>query len=202
MGRDGAAGLLEMRRAGAATFGQDEASSVIYGMPKAAFEMGAVDAPASPRPHRFTRSCAPATTPPPRLPRGAPDACSPGSLKVLVVDDQLTIRSLVRSGLQQIGMTDIQEASDGEAGLRVLIEKGSHLIISDYNMPKLDGLGLLRAVRAHPPIAKTAFIMLTGRADKELVQRAVQYGVNNYLVKPFTVQTLKDKIEAVFGKLQ
>ena len=124
------------------------------------------------------------------------------SLKVLVVDDQLTIRSLVRSGLQQIGMTDVQEASDGEAGLRVLIEKGSHLIISDYNMPKLDGLGLLRAVRAHPPTAKTAFIMLTGRADKELVQRAVQYGVNNYLVKPFTVQTLKDKIEAVFGKLQ
>jgi two-component system, chemotaxis family, chemotaxis protein CheY len=123
------------------------------------------------------------------------------SIKVLVVDDQLTIRSLVRTGLQQIGITDIQEAPDGEAGLRTLIEKGSHLIISDYNMPKLDGLGLLRAVRAHPPTAKTAFIMLTGRADKELVQRAVQYGVNNYLVKPFTVQTLKDKIEAVFGKL-
>jgi two-component system, chemotaxis family, chemotaxis protein CheY len=123
------------------------------------------------------------------------------SIKVLVVDDQLTIRSLVRTGLQQIGISDIQEAADGEAGLRALIEKGSHLIISDYNMPKLDGLGLLRAVRAHPPTAKTAFIMLTGRADKELVQRAVQYGVNNYLVKPFTVQTLKEKIEAVFGKL-
>ena len=123
------------------------------------------------------------------------------SLKVLVVDDQLTIRSLVRSGLQQIGVTSVDEAPDGEAGLRALIEKGSHLIISDYNMPKLDGLGLLRAVRAHPPTAKTAFIMLTGRADKELVQRAVQFGVNNYLVKPFTVQTLKDKIEAVFGKL-
>ena len=123
------------------------------------------------------------------------------SLKVLVVDDQLTIRSLVRSGLQQIGVTSVDEAPDGEAGLRALIEKGSHLIISDYNMPKLDGLGLLRAVRAPPPTAKTAFIMLTGRADKELVQRAVQFGVNNYLVKPFTVQTLKDKIEAVFGKL-
>ena len=123
------------------------------------------------------------------------------SLKVLVVDDQLTIRSLVRSGLQQIGISDVQEANDGEAGLRSVVEKVPHLIISDYNMPKLDGLGLLRAVRAHPPTAKTAFIMLTGRADKELVQRAVQYGVNNYLVKPFTVQTLKDKIEAVFGKL-
>ncbi len=125
---------------------------------------------------------------------------APGSLKVLVVDDQLTIRSLVRSGLQQIGLTDVQEASDGEAALRSVVETPPHLIISDYNMPKLDGLGLLRAVRAHPPTTKTAFIMLTGRADKELVQRAVQYGVNNYLVKPFTVQTLKDKIEAVFGK--
>jgi two-component system chemotaxis response regulator CheY len=68
-------------------------------------------------------------------------------------------------------------------------------------MPRLDGLGLLRAVRAHEPIRGTAFIMLTGRADKELVQRAVQFGVNNYLVKPFTVQTLKEKIEAVFGPL-
>ena len=68
-------------------------------------------------------------------------------------------------------------------------------------MPKLDGLGFLRAVRAHPPVAGTAFIMLTGRADKELVQRAVQFGVNNYLVKPFTAADLKGKIEQVFGTL-
>jgi two-component system chemotaxis response regulator CheY len=74
-------------------------------------------------------------------------------------------------------------------------------VISDYNMPKLDGLGLLRAVRAHPPFKSIAFIMLTGRADSDLVQRAVQFGVNNYLVKPFTVQVLKDKIEGVFGAL-
>jgi len=68
-------------------------------------------------------------------------------------------------------------------------------------MPKLDGLGLLRAIRSHPPIQKTAFIMLTGRADKELVQRAVQFGVNNYLVKPFAPAALKEKIERVFGDL-
>jgi two-component system, chemotaxis family, chemotaxis protein CheY len=74
-------------------------------------------------------------------------------------------------------------------------------VITDFNMPKLDGLGLLRAIRSHGPISKTAVIMLTGRADRELVQRAVQYGVNNYLVKPFTTQTLKEKIEAVFGTL-
>lgn len=123
------------------------------------------------------------------------------SLQILVVDDQMTIRSLVRSGLQQIGITNIEEAPDGEQGLRSLIARPAHLVITDFNMPKLDGLGLLRAIRAHPPLAKTAVIMLTGRADKELVQRAVQFGVNNYLVKPFTVATLKDKIEAVVGVL-
>ena len=123
------------------------------------------------------------------------------SLSVLIVDDQQSIRSLIRSGLQQLGFTTFQEAADGEDALRHMLVKPAQLVISDFNMPKLDGLGLLRAIRAHPPIQKTAFIMLTGRADKELVQRAVQFGVNNYLVKPFTVATLKEKIEAVFGVL-
>ena len=125
----------------------------------------------------------------------------PSSIQCLIVDDQQTIRSLVRSGLQQLGFKTIHEAPDGEEGLRHLLAKPIQLVISDYNMPKLDGLGLLRAIRAHPPISKTAYIMLTGRADKDLVQRAVQFGVNNYLVKPFTVATLKEKIESVFGAL-
>jgi two-component system, chemotaxis family, chemotaxis protein CheY len=122
-------------------------------------------------------------------------------IRVMVVDDQMTMRSLVRTGLQQLGFVDITEAPDGEEALRQILARPVHLVISDFNMPKLDGMGLLRALRSHGPTAKTAFIMLTGRADKELVQKAVQLGVNNYLVKPFTVQTLKDKIEAVFGKL-
>lgn len=124
------------------------------------------------------------------------------SIACLIVDDQQTMRSLVRSGLQQLGFTQTYEAIDGEEGLRQMLMRPIGLVISDFNMPKLDGLGLLRAIRAHPPIQKTAFIMLTGRADKDLVQRAVQFGVNNYLVKPFTVGTLKEKIEAVFGALQ
>ncbi|MDO9338292.1 MAG: response regulator [Caulobacter sp.] len=123
------------------------------------------------------------------------------ALSVLIVDDQSTIRSLVRNGLQQLGITNTREAPDGEAALRELIGKSANLIISDYNMPKLDGLGLLRAVRAHEPTRGAAFIMLTGRADRELVQRASQYGVNNYLVKPFTVALLREKIEEVFGAL-
>jgi two-component system chemotaxis response regulator CheY len=123
------------------------------------------------------------------------------TIRVLIVDDQLTMRGLARSTLQQLGFSDISDAGDGEEGLRSLVNKPAHLVISDYNMPKMDGLGLLRAIRAHPPIANTAFIMLTGRADKELVQRAVQFGVNNYLVKPFTAADLKGKIEQVFGPL-
>ena len=123
------------------------------------------------------------------------------AVQTLIVDDQLTIRSLVRNGLQQIGFVDVREACDGEEALRALITKPAHLVISDFNMPKLDGLGLLRAIRAHPPLRQVAFIMLTGRADKDLVDRAAQFGVNNYLVKPFTVVTLREKIEEVFGAL-
>ena len=123
------------------------------------------------------------------------------AIHTLIVDDQQSMRSLVRTSLQQLGFREFREAADGEAGLREMIAKPAHLVISDFNMPKLDGLGLLRAVRAHPPTSGAAFIMLTGRADRELVQRAVQFGVNNYLVKPFTTQTLKEKIEAVFGPL-
>lgn len=123
------------------------------------------------------------------------------SIHTLIVDDQASMRSLVRTSLQQLGFREFREAADGEIGLREMITKPAHLVISDFNMPNLDGLGLLRAVRAHPPTAGAAFIMLTGRADRELVQRAVQFGVNNYLVKPFTVAQLKDKVEGVFGPL-
>lgn len=124
------------------------------------------------------------------------------ALRVLVVDDQQTIRSLVKNGLQQLGVNQFQEAADGELGLRSMLGPSPpNLIISDFNMPNLDGLGLLRAVRSHEPIRSTAFIMLTGRADTELVRRAAQFGANNYLVKPFTVATLKEKIEQVFGAL-
>ena len=75
------------------------------------------------------------------------------------------------------------------------------LIISDFNMPELDGLGLLRAVRGHPAVRKLPFILITGRGDRELVVTAAQAGVNNYLVKPFTEAILRQKVEEVIGKL-
>jgi len=123
------------------------------------------------------------------------------AIRTLVVDDQLTMRSLVRASLQQIGVRDIEEAPDGEAALRSLLVQPVHLVISDFNPRNRGGLSRRRPAGAPPPISKTAFIMLTGRADRELVQRAVQFGVNNYLVKPFTTAQLKEKLEAVFGTL-
>ncbi|ANP46769.1 response regulator [Candidatus Viadribacter manganicus] len=123
------------------------------------------------------------------------------AIKVLVVDDQLTMRALIRSALQEIGFRDIADAGDGEEGFKSLIGRPAHLVISDFNMPKMDGLGLLRAVRAHDGTKKSAFIMLTGRADKDLVQRAIQFGVNNYITKPFSPLQLRQKIEEVFGAL-
>jgi two-component system chemotaxis response regulator CheY len=126
---------------------------------------------------------------------------APGAIKTLIADDQQSMRSLIRTSLHTLGITQTREVADGEDAFRALIAQPANLVITDFNMPKLDGLGLLRAIRAHAPISKTAVIMLTGRADRELVQRAVQFGVNNYLVKPFTTQTLKEKIEAVFGPL-
>jgi two-component system chemotaxis response regulator CheY len=127
-----------------------------------------------------------------------PDAAA---IKVLVVDDQLTMRALIRSALQEIGFRDIEDAGDGEEGFKAMLSRPPHLVISDFNMPKLDGLGFLRAVRAHEATKKAAFIMLTGRADKELVQRAMQFGVNNYITKPFSPASLRLKIQEVFGPL-
>jgi two-component system, chemotaxis family, chemotaxis protein CheY len=127
------------------------------------------------------------------------------TLIVMIVDDQQTIRSLARMYLQLLGVGGILEAGDGEEALKMLLAPRAapvNLIISDYNMPKLSGLSLLRAVRGYPPTAAIAFIMLTGSSDKELVMSAKQHGVNNYLVKPFTMATLKQKIEAVLGALK
>jgi two-component system chemotaxis response regulator CheY len=124
------------------------------------------------------------------------------AMKVLIVDDQLTSRLLIRGALQEIGISEIEMAGDGEEALKIMMGKPAHLVISDFNMPKLDGIGLLRAIRAHPPTHKAPFIMLTGKGDKELMQRAAQCGVNNFLAKPFTTPVLKAQIEAVVGKLK
>jgi two-component system chemotaxis response regulator CheY len=122
-------------------------------------------------------------------------------IKAVVVDDQLTMRTLVRSCLQQIGLTDIREFPKAPEALAALKVSPAHIIFSDFNMPEMDGLEFLRSVRADPTLKSTGFILLTGRADADLVKRAAQFGANNYLVKPFTVAVLKQKLEQIFGTL-
>jgi two-component system, chemotaxis family, chemotaxis protein CheY len=118
-----------------------------------------------------------------------------------VVDDQQTIRSLVQACLNQIGVTNVALFGDAADALEKLKAQPVHILFSDFNMPGMDGLELLRVIRADEKFSKMAFILLTGRADKDLVQRAVQLGANNYLVKPFTAAQLKQKIEQVVGAL-
>jgi len=122
-------------------------------------------------------------------------------LTVVVVDDQMTIRSLVRAGLNQIAINEVREFGAAEDALTYVKAHAPNVVISDFNMPGMDGLELLKGIRAETKLKTTAFILLTGRADKELVQRAVQLGANNYLVKPFNIATLKQKIEQVVGAL-
>lgn len=124
-------------------------------------------------------------------------------IRVMVVDDQGSIRGLAKFSLGQIGITQVAEAGDAAKALAEITMPGKHvdLILSDFNMPDMDGLAFLRAVRAHPEIRKTPFIMMTGRADKELVTIAAKAGVSNYIMKPFNTETIKKKIEAVLGAL-
>ncbi|MDE2184125.1 MAG: response regulator [Alphaproteobacteria bacterium] len=126
---------------------------------------------------------------------------SAAKIKAVVVDDQLTMRTLVRSALQQIGVTDVREFPKAQEAIAAMKTQPAHIILSDFNMPEMDGLEFLRAVRADPTLKSTGFVLLTGRADVELVKRAVQFGANNYLAKPFTVAVLKQKLEQVFGPL-
>ncbi len=123
------------------------------------------------------------------------------AIKVMVVDDQTSMRAMIRRALQDLGFKDVRDAAGAPEALNAVQKDRVHLIISDYNMPDMDGLQFLQAVRADPVIGKTVFIMLTGSSDKEIVQKAAALGVNNYVVKPFAPAALKEKIERVFGEL-
>ena len=123
------------------------------------------------------------------------------ALKVLVVDDQFSVRQMTRLALEKIGVRLIHEAENGQEAYNVATAQPLDLIISDFNMPQMDGIGLLRAVRGHPAVRKLPLILITGRGDRELVVTAAQAGVNNYLVKTFTEQVLRQKMEEVMGKL-
>jgi two-component system, chemotaxis family, chemotaxis protein CheY len=121
------------------------------------------------------------------------------SMPVLVVDDYKTMVRIIKNLLKQIGFEDVDEASDGTEALNKLKERQYGLVISDWNMEPMTGFELLKRVRDDAALSALPFIMVTAEAKSENVIAAKKAGVNNYIVKPFNAQTLKSKIETVFG---
>jgi two-component system chemotaxis response regulator CheY len=122
------------------------------------------------------------------------------TMKVLVVDDFATMRRIVKGVLKQLGFSDIIEAENGSSALDELKKEKVGLIVSDWNMPKMTGLDLLKAVRGDERLKSIPFIMVTAEGQKENVLEAVKAGVSNYIVKPFTPETFNEKLQKVFGK--
>jgi two-component system, chemotaxis family, chemotaxis protein CheY len=122
-------------------------------------------------------------------------------LDVLVVDDTSVSRALICNGLDEIGVLAHRIARDGEEALKALMVKPAHLVITDFEMPKLNGLGLLKALREYAPTSKIGVILVTGRGDKALIEQGRKLGLNNYLAKPFTTAQLRACVEAITGKL-
>jgi two-component system, chemotaxis family, chemotaxis protein CheY len=123
-------------------------------------------------------------------------------LKILIVDDFPTMRRIVKTLLRQLGFKDFNESEDGEKAYSEIQAHGKYeLIVSDWNMPNMTGLELLRTVRADERFKHIPFLMVTAEAEKENIIEAVKAGVSNYVVKPFTAQTLKEKLEKIEANL-
>ena len=123
------------------------------------------------------------------------------NIKILVVDDFATMRKVVRNLLKQVGYEDIVEAEDGVMALRALKSQKIDVIISDWNMPNMSGLELLKAIRDDSELAKTPFLMVTAEALQDNVVAAVKAGVSEYIVKPFTAEVLNEKIVKIMESI-
>lgn len=122
-------------------------------------------------------------------------------LHVLVVDDMSTSRGLILQALDAFGVRNVRDASDGPTALAELAKKPAHLVISDYNMPGMDGLQLLHSLRSSATLRKIGFILITGKADARIVEAGKKLGMNNFIKKPFEPNDLRSCIEAVVGRL-
>lgn len=122
-------------------------------------------------------------------------------MKILVVDDFSTMRRIIKNLLRELGFTHVEEADDGATALPMLRSGDFDFLITDWNMPGMTGIDLLRAVRADPKLAKLPVLMVTAEAKREQIIMAAQAGVNGYVVKPFTAGTLKEKIEKIFERV-
>lgn len=121
-------------------------------------------------------------------------------IHIMVVDDMSTSRGLIIQALEAMGIKNVHAAADGQEAVAKIAKRPVHLVLSDYNMPGMDGLTLLRTLRGNAGTKGVGFILITGRADKELIDRGKALGMNNFIKKPFTLPDLKACLEAVIGR--
>ncbi len=131
----------------------------------------------------------------------SPEGALDKNMKVLVVDDFSTMRRIVKNLLRDLGFTNIQEADDGSTALPMLQGGDFDFVVTDWNMPGMQGIDLLKAIRADASLAHIPVLLITAEAKKEQIVMAAQAGVNGYIVKPFTAGTLKTKLDKIFERL-
>jgi two-component system chemotaxis response regulator CheY len=122
------------------------------------------------------------------------------NMKILVVDDFSTMRRIIKGLLHELGFNNVIEADDGNTALPQLQAGGIHFLITDWNMPGMPGLDLVKAVRADAKLAPLPILMVTAEAKRDQIVAAAQAGINGYIVKPFTANTLKEKIDKIFER--
>lgn len=122
-------------------------------------------------------------------------------LKILVVDDFSTMRRIIKNLLRDLGFQNITEADDGKTALPILQQGGIDFLVTDWNMPGMTGIDLVKHVRATPELSHIPILMVTAEAKREQIIAAAQAGVNGYVVKPFTAAVLKEKLEKIFERL-
>lgn len=123
------------------------------------------------------------------------------NMKILIVDDFSTMRRIIKNLLRDLGFTNTQEADDGATALPMLQNGNFDFLITDWNMPGMQGIDLLKTVRADPNLSTLPVLMVTAEAKREQIVEAAQAGVNGYIVKPFTAQTLEEKINKIFERI-
>jgi two-component system chemotaxis response regulator CheY len=122
------------------------------------------------------------------------------NMKILVVDDMSTMRRILKNILKQLGFSNMEEAENGQEALAKLRADSYGFVVSDWNMPVMPGIEMLRAIRADEKLKHIPVLMVTAEAQKDNLIEAIQAGVNNYIVKPFTAETMQEKIAKIFNK--
>jgi two-component system chemotaxis response regulator CheY len=122
-------------------------------------------------------------------------------IKILVVDDFSTMRRIIKNLLRDLGFNNVVEADDGKTALPILQQGGIQFLVTDWNMPGMTGIDLVKVVRADPNLKSIPILMVTAEAKREQIIAAAQAGVNGYVVKPFTAAVLKEKLEKIFQRI-